>query len=1206
MDAHAHNHAFIQDDVDLNGLLGNSGTWPDQYAYQQPHVQDPYGRYTTSQPSYDQQTYDLSHQTSYTPVSYSTNSPYTSQYQNTRASDVFSPAPYDLDPSLQEPTSYHGVPNSFPFQPSTTHSTISPQTLQYNMLSQQQLNNGIQSSPFQPSTGGPGTPAEYSFGQRPQANQTHYYNQPQNGTLQQQQKAIHEAANKNIRYANSNPELAAKQNAKPYVPEDNPSSSSNTTTISAPSPVPIPARIPEVKPIPPQNPLRITHPELLAKTTSSRPRFSFAPFVVWDDTPIQVAPGLKNTIPKYHPRKSRSGQELVPGLPKARLSATPARVSKKIRVPKEKTKHVSSYKGTGRSAFDKVSALRADGSSTPVKSPSTPTETSSSEEDSTSEEESDYEDEDDEIPSPIDISTVREATRPSDVPNAARWDAIGIVWKDPNSSPSAEAIASSIDEYANVVIALRTQIKDLAAKIDEATKSKAGDAQIQKLKNNRIEKLEVLYETIEAANKHGYGPIVENLGNHQKLVNALTTSLIDCAKSEDYLGKLPKAVFALLAKFHTLTDELLKKLKFEALQKRWNKRGDQETKNNIATILGNTTDAKERAGKSDKTQNGAGEAKKNLEKIEQSKPGTAENVKPAAGNPSKRPHDGDGSNGKPTKKFAADVSGAPASSMKIPKRSTNVLANNLLGISSKPTPKPTPKPAPPKKKEPSPPPTESKLGALLASIAQPPEPPKKSLPAPGPPETPEEKKRRERKESRRHLRVKFKEGDDLEEVRLFKHEQAEDEGRQDNMLRDAHDDRSEGMMHKQRVLESMDEDEETLSTTINDRPYPDLIEVDFSSLEKTTPFGPTYVTRGGDLKFTTPEQQTQDRREALELLVVYSDPSDIPQSAKEPSAANDGSHTMTKQLKLPPSPWLLQRLQEIQQLGPEYARHLFMSRLEQRKVPDSRDNQNRNSQFASPSADVSTLLQQISGAPQHQKAPAVPAMNPAVWENLTRIVHALKGKPYPATEPPEWMSELQKKDWWGGFSKDKAIKDRKLAEERQVAHPQIQTPQHQSAPAMVAPMAVQQTQTQTYQPQMTQPAMTYNPASASASAVPDASQQAAEYLKAWQDADAKYQLQQQQPTFDFSAWSNVPGLQQYAQATQPRWDGAGNGKDHHVENNGGGGGSAGGGNGRKSRVWKDGGGPLDANGEYRGKKKPCKFFKEGKCAKGAACTYLHD
>lgn len=88
------------------------------------------------------------------------------------------------------------------------------------------------------------------------------------------------------------------------------------------------------------------------------------------------------------------------------ISTTPAKISQKIRAPKQKKTHISTYKGTGRSAFDKDSNVRADGANTPTKS-STPTESSTSEEETSSEEESDYEDEEEEdMPPPIDISTV--------------------------------------------------------------------------------------------------------------------------------------------------------------------------------------------------------------------------------------------------------------------------------------------------------------------------------------------------------------------------------------------------------------------------------------------------------------------------------------------------------------------------------------------------------------------------------------------------------------------------------------------------------------------------------------------------------------------------------------------------------------------------------------------------------------------------------
>ncbi|KAF7861529.1 hypothetical protein EAF04_008092 [Stromatinia cepivora] len=1205
------NHGYIPDDVDFDGLLNNAPVWPntaDQYGFQQQqtqsqqqqqqqHIQaDPYAGYSTNQPSYGQQ-YDLSHQQpSYNSLSYSSNPAYSSQYQHAGPSDLFGPPSYNLDPSMQESNSYHGAQSSFPYQQNATqHPTISPQTLQYNsMLAQQQLNSGIASAAFQRSNSGIGSKPDYNYGQRAQSNDNHFFTQPQNGIVPQ--KMAQSLSNNTVRYPSVATDLGPNEEVKQHVP------------LEEKYPVPAPAAaVPprqrematEYKLIAPApNPLRVTHSDLVANNTSSRPRFPYAPFVAWEDTPIQVPPGLKNTIPKYHPRKSRSGKELVVGLNKSKTS-TPAKISQKIRVPREKKTNVSTYKGTGRSAFDKDFNIRADGTNTPNKSPATSTESSSSEQESSSEEESEYEDDDEEeMPPPIDISTVRELTRPNDIPNAARWDAIGIIWKDPNSSPSAAAIASAMNDYANTVIALRTQIKDTAAKIGEATTtSKAPEAQIQKLKALRSEQVEALYQTIEAANKLGYGPIVENLGGHQKLVSGLTATLIECTKTEDYLGKLPRAVFALLARFQTLTEDLLKKSKFDALAKRWNKKGDQEIKDYIKIILESTTDAKERASKIEQTMPSVEDTKKKLEKIEQIKPRTAETIKPTATNQSsKRPHEGDSTNGKPNKKFATDVSGTPTSTSKlppIPKRS-NV---NLLGISSKPTPKPTPKVAQPKKKEPSPP-ISSRLGDILASIEKPPEPPKKATPAAGPPETPEDKKRRERKESRRHLRVKFKPDDELEQIRLFKHEVAEDEGRQDNMLRDAHNNHSEGMMHKQRVKVTDDDDDEPMSATIEERPYPNLVEVDLSNLDKNTTYGPSYITRGGNVKFVTPEQQVQERREANELLVIYNDPSEIPPSAKEPSSANNAATTMAKQLKYPNAPWLIQRLHDIHQYGLEYARTLAISRLEERKYKEMRENQARGfTQNASNSNDVSSPLQQLGGASQSN------AIMDAAWENLQRVVATLKGKPYPAIEPPEWMNEAQKKDWWDGYNKDHP----NAAEERFLA--QIQAPQAPPAPPMVPAMPTPQMQS--YQPQMSQPAMNYQ------AAVPDVNQQVQQYLAGLtgnnnMSGDNTSSSAPQQ--FDFSAWSNNPALQGYApslpndSSSSRQWT-PGYQNDDNRE-------SRGGKNNHFNDNWKRKKGsewkrdskwePLDENGNYKGKKQPCKFWGEGKCAKGAACTYSHE
>ncbi|TVY33467.1 hypothetical protein LSUB1_G006951 [Lachnellula subtilissima] len=1132
-------HGYIQEDNSYDELMNSAG-WSgpdDQFLYTQQPQDDLYSRFGATQPAFDQ--YNVppqqQQQPTYPSIPYS-NSPYATQYQHARPSDVFGQTSNThVDPSLHGSGQFQPLDRSFSVAPNTT---ISPQYLQYGIPANQPANRAASSKP---------PPGLY------------FNNASQNTNVQRPPSNL-------IPY----PALPADQHNdfRPGIKRN----MDGEPPLKA-------ARVQQQKEVLPANPLRITHPELLAKrSSSSRPQMPYAPFVYFENESVQVPLGLKNTLPKFHPRKPRSGRELVPGFDMSRSSA-PARTIKKDRASQEK--HASKWKGTsqGPKSANKISSLREERGVRSTSNTPTTTETSSSEGESSSDEESEYEE--DSMPLK-DVSEIRGAQRPTDVVAATFYDATGIVWRDPRYSPYPAEVKTAIEKYGNFVIALRTQLKDNAADIT------AQPANANNLTQARAVLLEQLYQAIDAANKNGFKPVVENLGGHQRLVNGLTTTLIECIKSDDYLGKLPRAVFALLAKFETMSDDLLKRLKFDSIQKRWSKKNDKTINENIASILKNTTDAKKRA---EKEKVKAEESKKILEKIELAKQRTVDANKGASGNPGKRPHDGDGTNGKPTKKFASDASGTP-SSKPIPKR------NNLLGISSKPAPKSVAR-----KRDVSPP-QESKLGALLASIAKPPEPPRAPEAPPRAPETPEEKARRERKESRRHLRVKFKEGAELALIKIFKHEQAEDEGRQDDMLvRDAHDDRSEGMMHKRRVSETLDEDDDNQGEW-EDKPYPELIPIDFSGVEKNTTFGPKYVTRGGDLTFTTPEQQLQERREALELMAIYTDPDDIPTSPKEPPPApsqTDGAEDIPKesQLQPPTIPWLAQRLQEIEHHGPYQAHQISMRRLEA-------ENRARGVGHAfsnSPSPNINSILQQLEGPKQSLQQPAESynqntrqAMDPQALENLERIVNSLKGKPYPANEPPDWMTnEGQRAAWWNGYKRDNVGKE--IRQPDQMDNDRFQPP-----PVLPA-QPLQQMPTQPYQlppPNMSTAAPMFDMNQMQAAYASYASggnglvQQQYDYQQ-WVDAAAAAQAQAQtqaqayapqpEPPRRYDDWneSQPPKSNKGFKAKQRGYDM----KEFNADPP------------RNTAI-------FDENGEYKGKKKPCRFFQEGKCAKGAKCTYLHD
>lgn len=275
MDGNNQNHSYLPEDVSYDDLMNNAG-WPGpggQYTYPPPQpAQGQYPQYPTqNQPSYNHQ-YNLPQQSPYAQSDYS-NSPYAvaeQHQQHARPSDGFESA-YSVDPSLPI---YLGQQGSYSFNPQEL-STISPHSLQYGVPNNQGVANHQVNHSIPPNVA---YQHSVNYNQVPQ-DQSEVFNNTQSssapGTAQPLQ--YYNAPNTLPNYDLKQP---AEKNFEIVIPARKPS-----------PPV-------QVKPQPVQDPLRITHPELLAaQSKSPRPPLEHAPYIVWDDTSIQVPPSLKS---QYH------------------------------------------------------------------------------------------------------------------------------------------------------------------------------------------------------------------------------------------------------------------------------------------------------------------------------------------------------------------------------------------------------------------------------------------------------------------------------------------------------------------------------------------------------------------------------------------------------------------------------------------------------------------------------------------------------------------------------------------------------------------------------------------------------------------------------------------------------------------------------------------------------------------------------------------
>ncbi|KAJ6779781.1 hypothetical protein PWT90_04959 [Aphanocladium album] len=705
---------------------------------------------------------------------------------------------------------------------------------------------------------------------------------------------------------------------------------------------------------------------------------------------------------------------------------------------------------------------------------------------------------------------IRPAVRPSDPVEAASWDAIGIVQFDQSVARTSASIAQRVQQAGDLFIKLRGEMNKAKVELDQLTKDKKPDADVAATKADYEQKKEAFYRALDSTVEHADDAVLDNLGGHQKLILSLINALISCIKTADFSGKLPKIVLELISHFR-MTRKIIDTTNFETVRKRFGDKGDADIKEFIQdinakikkvmkasepeTATGYTgTSAASRAKAAAKSGTDV-TAKRSREddsdsrttkKVVVEQPGSSllkklaqPKAQPQAVSKSAISSILPGKSrlaAKPvTKTEGAASAGSPAASGdEKPKAPVRKVSDSK----TEPAKVPVPKPAPSATSSAlsgiaslldsiNAPKAEAAAAAAVASATKEAEMEDDS-------ETPEAKAKRLRKLERRKLRVTWRPEHELVQVKIFQKDDNEDDGRAMNMIRDAADDKSEGMMLKQRV--GMDEDED--DDDVPYQPWLGPVETDFSGLSAETR-NKNFTTRGGLVTFSTDEQKRIAEREQRELMAIYTDPADIPPTPKSPppeSAKPSGGKIGQLPSEDPKFAEIQRRWADEQQMGIDQALLAAVQRLDAKQNPANKLDailgrlQNNNS---GSSAGHPTPAPAVAQPPVSIQASNVPLIvglaaeegilswlrsdKIAAWRDpnpvhgdlsrphrypdaasqasgqiIEAVAKYLQGKPYPANAPPDWMLQYEDKvkEWWFGYNKEAPARQRREDERR--------------------------------------------------------------------------------------------------------------------------------------------------------------------------------
>ncbi|KAK4104630.1 hypothetical protein N658DRAFT_184337 [Parathielavia hyrcaniae] len=380
---------------------------------------------------------------------------------------------------------------------------------------------------------------------------------------------------------------------------------------------------------------------------------------------------------------------------------------------------------------------------------------------------------------------------------------------------------------------------------------------------------------------------------------------------------------------------------------------------------------------------------------------------------------------------------------------------------------------------------------------------------PDPNETPEERERRLRKEKRRGLRVAFKSGDALVEIREFTRHP--DEIVEGNTGRNASTDGRYKNSEESEMMKRLHGGQGIKTFEVNDREWEEPTIVNFASHIPQEKREQTYITRGGLKTFETEEQKIIRERESNELMVIYHNRADIPPSARSPPyepslSGSSGSHEVYLPPTVPEYNEMIQRGREFGQWGPYGASRAAQMRLDGKGRPEFNGHALRQPEVR-PQPPV------LNPAPQDLRTWYEPTAAARRDQQTYELLTSDRARNWQDSDPNNLTYRRKTEEELDNDPKLQKI----LASLRKIAE-QVQAEaalRDQAKPAPeVAPTP------QPAQPEAPQPA---------AVAAQDAQAAAPDYSAAW----AQYYAAQQQHQQQQQAWYGQQQQHPYAQAANP-------------------------------------------------------------------------